>query len=400
MKNNIEIRDLILITTIFILNPFVGFLVSVYKVISSKNNRKYLIYIMIFYGFFGLIFLSGPEYDIRAHYLTFKFISKQKNMEFWKFLLEQKDILIFIYYRILSYWTSNPRWIGFFSAMISYGIPYYLIADFSQKNKLNKYETLIFILLFLGITPSYKFSGMRNFNAICLFSLGVYMVDILKNRKGYIYIFLAPLLHASILTLTLVYFLSKYVKVNKLKVIISLIFSISFINFSKIILLKSLIIFPDYSKFIKSYIEGKHATAVAASRSIILIVYIFYFLVYTLFYFKILHKSKLKGLRFFKFLICYFPIVSLFSFSDSMYVRYLGNIVLLLIVTIIYIYTVYFQRNKILLLIILGFSLLSYSIMVRIEIINWNPKIISSSVFGFLKEGEKLNTKEHIMLRR
>lgn len=395
-----ELKDFFLTIIIFLFNPFIGVLISIYKVICKKENKKYLILIAIYYGFFGLIYLSSLTGDIRYHYGVFKHIFKQNNKEFIKFLSYEKDYLIFIYYKILSNFTSNPRWIGFFSAILSYGIPYYLIVDFGHKNKLKKYEILIFILLFLGVTPSYRFSGMRNYNAICLFSLAVYTIDVLKNKRGYVYIILSPLLHISMLVPVLIYFLSKYIKLNKLKVIYSLIFSIILIKFSKIILLKTLILFPEFSRYMIIYIEGEHAIKVAASWIVVLISYIFFFGVYILFYFKILQKNNLKGLGFFKFLICYFSIISIFSFSDTMYNRYSENIIPLLIVSMIYIYVAYFKKNKILLISIFIFSLLSYIALSMIEVSRWNPKIMYSSIIGLLNEGERLNKMEYIKLKR
>lgn len=391
--------DYILACLLILLSPILSLLLAIYKYISSEKNKRYLVYICIFYGFFGLIFLSTPGGDIRNHYVIFTKISKLSLKEFYLFLSNEKDWLIFIYYKILSYFTENPRWIGFFSAMLSYGVPYYLIIDFGHKNKLKKYEIIIFIILFLGITPSYKFSGMRNFNAICLFSLGVYMVDILKNKKGMVYIILAPLLHISLLIVIIIYFLSKYINLTKIKVICSLLFAIIFIKFSKIILLKSLILFPNYSRFLISYIEGENAASIAASWVAISINYIFFFGVYILFYFTLLKRKKLKGLNFFKFLVFYFSFISIFSFSKTIYNRYSENIILLLILLLMYLLKKYLNSNKIFLSII-SFAILSYSLMARIEYKTWNIKLISSSIIGILKEGEQLNKIEYIHLRR
>lgn len=395
-----KIRDYFIIFIIFLLNPFIAFFLSLYKVISDKKNMKYLYIIAFFYGFFGLIFLSEENYDIRAHYEIFKIVSKQNWSQYIIYSMNQKDILILIYYRILSFITTNPRWIGFFSAILSYGIPFYLIVDFGHKNKLKKYEILLFLLLFLGITPSYKFSGMRNFNAVCLFSLGVYYVDILKSKKGYIYLILSPLLHISMLIVILIYLISKKIKITKVKVWISFISSGVLLLFSKRILLMMLNIIPSYSRFISAYIEGVHATSVTASKIVILIYYFFFFSVYALFYMKILKEKKVKNLSFYRFLIYYFSFLSIFSFSKTMHIRYAENIILLLFMTLIFLYSKYFRNNKFFIILTIGFGIFSYILMVKMEYKTWNLKLISNSVLSIIKEAENLNNSQYIKLRR
>lgn len=392
--------EFLILLTIFCINPFLGFIISLYKAISTKKNIKYLFLISIYYGFFGLIYLSQKSYDIRVHYELFLQIKNLSLELFWNFLLNQKDWLVLIIYKILGFFIENPRWIGFISAMFSYGVPIYIIINFGQMKKMKKYEKIVFIILFLGITPSSNFSGMRNFNAICLFSLGVYSVDILKLKRGYIYMALSPLLHIFVLPLILLYLLSKSFKITKLKMIFSFIFSLIFLKFSRKLLYISLEIFPKYRKYLSPYIEGAHASDVTISWIPIAIYCIFFFGVSVLFYIYNFSSKKLDKLYFANFFIICFSFVSMFSFSKTMYIRYISASELILIIILMQIYTKAYYLKNILLVVIFSFSFSSYLAFARIEYQTWNFKLVGCSIFGILREGEYLNNDRDIKLVR
>lgn len=395
-----KLGEFIIVVIIFLLNPFLGFILSIYEAINKKENKKYLIMIALYYGFFGLIFLSKNDYDIRVHYQIFLDIIKYSNTEFFIFLSKEKDWLIFIFYRILGYFTKNPRWIGFFAAALSYGIPFYIIMNYGKLKKLKKIEVLLFILLFLGIVPSYSFSGMRNFTAICLFSLGIYLIEVLKLKKGYILVLVAPIMHISILILSGVYIFSRFIKITKLKIIISMLLTLILIIFSKFFLLVSLNYISEYSKFIAPYITGKSAIEVTVGWVQLLISYTFFYTILILFYADSLkNKGKLE-LDFYKFLMCYLPIISIFSFSKTMYERYTSNIKIIMILILVQIYLKISKGKKIIFIIIFLYSSLSYLALAKIEWETWNFKLITNSVMQNFVEKDNLNQKKYLELIR
>ncbi|MHA5065623.1 EpsG family protein [Cetobacterium somerae] len=393
-----KIMEILMVLIIFIINPFIGFIISLYKAIKNKNNNKYLIIISIYYGFFGLLFLSKEAYDIRVHYQIFSQIVVYSNREFYEFLLKEKDWVIFIFYKILSCFTTNPRWIGFFSALISYGIPFYLIIDYSHRKKMKSSEIFLFLFLFLGIFPSYMFSGMRNFNAVCLFSLGIYIIDVLKNKKGYILIIISSLLHISLLILCIIFIASKFIKITKIKIVLSSLVTLILIIFSKKILLLSLKLVPKYSKILEPYILGEHAIDIAEGWAIVLISYAFSLGVVIIFYICSL-KTK-KKLIFGDFLICYLPIISIFSFSKTMYARYISNIKIILLMILIQIYLKVSNGKKILFVSILIYSILGYLTLVKIEWETWNFNLLSGSIISIMKEKNNLNQPKYLELIR
>ncbi|MGL5049471.1 MAG: hypothetical protein ACRC6E_02405 [Fusobacteriaceae bacterium] len=83
-----------------------------------------------------------------------------------------------------------------------------------------------------------------------------------------------------------------------------------------------------------------------------------------------------------------------------MYGRYMGNIKIVLLILLIYIYNKKFKNNKFFIILTVGFTLSSYILTTKLEHKTWNPKIISSSVYGILKEAKKLNQIEYIKLKR
>lgn len=219
MKRNIAIRlyfSRFLIIIGFIISPFVASLLAFYFCMHDFDRKFNTLLLACFCGLFGYTFIPGEGFDIIRHeelfseFLAFDF----SQFMIYEFTSHKPDFLIELIYWLIGRIISNSQVVGFIGAFSFYYLML-LSIESSLKNIVCKRTPCIYFFcfaIFMAITVTWQFSGMRNGNAVLLL---MYLItsDIDYSRKKNMLLLLLPgILHFSLLPICFLYFLCIFLK--------------------------------------------------------------------------------------------------------------------------------------------------------------------------------------------
>lgn len=371
-----------------IISPFLGFTYSICMYYKNKDKYRNIIYISIFMGFFGMTYIPYKTYDITRHYERFINISENSSIQRSVDFSYELDL----FFLFLSKITKNYQVIGYLSAFLLYYIFFWMISDYRKKYGFTK-NILIYICLFFSLTPMYSFNGIRNINAILLFSLGVYLWEFYGFKiKSLVCFLISVLFHYSFIPIIIIYFLSKKIKINEKKLNFLFFLSILGILFSKQILYKIVIFFKLFGGNFGELVSYKLEFYLLDSfRNQTASIYIFVGEVVLLFFLLLFisingytERKEIMNIK--KFITLYLLLISTLFYSLSIFGRYFGNIYVLIIIIFIFYdkrkknFFTYFLEKIIFLLVIINLA-----ILIRLEYKTFNSKIFYKNIFQ-LKE--------------
>ena len=237
MKGNITIRLLLnrfLIIIVFIISPFVASLLAFYFCIHDFDRKFNTLLLACFGGLFGYTFIPGEGFDIIRHeelfneFLAFDF----SQFVIYELTSPKPDFLIELIYWFVGRIFFNSQIVGFIGAFSFYYLML-LVIENSLRNVVRQrtpYTYFFCVAIFMAITVTWQFSGMRNGNAVLLFMyLITSNINYLK-RKNQLLLLLPGIVHFSLLPICILYFLCLFLKRKQLHYIsILLILSVPFI---------------------------------------------------------------------------------------------------------------------------------------------------------------------------
>lgn len=207
---NVKINPRIFFSIIlFLLNPVIGLIYSLYNITKTYNRN--IIFIIIALFFSVLTIKNPPIHDIYRYLLRFDSINQ------WQ------DIGLFTNDYFFDYLTLTFKF---------FDIPFFLIPpvfvlltifldlksiDIILKHyKYNKKKSLFIIIFTIAIINPINISlGLRSHLSFAFFLFGLVNLLTTSNKKNYLYFFLAFLTHTASFILILSYFISKFFKPNK-----------------------------------------------------------------------------------------------------------------------------------------------------------------------------------------
>lgn len=214
----------------FILSPFLTSLLA-FLLCMYDFDRKFNTFLLAcFGGLFGYTFIPGEGFDIIRHeelfdnFLTFDF----SQFIIYEFTSSKPDFLIEFIYWLIGRIIVNSQIVGFVGAFSFYYLMLSVIEN-SLRNivcRRTPYTYFFCFFIFMAVTVTWQFSGIRNGNAVLLFMyLITSNIDYLKKRNQLL-LLLPGIVHFSLLPICFLYFLCVFVKTKYLQYI-SVIFILS-----------------------------------------------------------------------------------------------------------------------------------------------------------------------------
>lgn len=200
---------------IFILWPFLSFLISVFN-FSDKSLRKFILAFLVLFGATGV--LSNKTHDALGHMRYFDEIARRPLSDLWIIVTDLftggkapvTDLYATFVNFFISRLTDNASYMFAFHALI-FGIFYLkstsLLYDEFRGNK--NINTFLFLLLFVFIIPIDKIQYVRFWTAAWIFIYATLKLLKNKNIKHFILLFLACFVHISFIlpvAIALIYF--------------------------------------------------------------------------------------------------------------------------------------------------------------------------------------------------
>lgn len=233
MKRNIAIRLLYsrsLLIFSFIVSPFLTSLLAFFLCMYGFDRKFNTLLLACFGGLFGYTFIPGESFDIIRHEELFaKFLTLDfSQFVIYEFSSSKPDFLIELIYWFVGRFIANSQIVGFVSAFFFYYLML-LVIENSLKNIICRGTPYIYFfcfVIFIAVTVTWQFSGVRNGNAVLLFMyLITNNIDYLK-RKNQLLLLLPGIVHFSLLPICLLYILCIFLKMKYLQYI-SVIFILS-----------------------------------------------------------------------------------------------------------------------------------------------------------------------------
>lgn len=354
---------------LFFMSPLLSFPLIMYYIYLQ---RKYAYtFLALFLGFVALLY--APTHDLFRHNLLYYDFAGESISG----IVFRQDVLLYTLIAWFAKWNINFEIIRFLFVFFSYQMYFSLFYSIQRKNtSLNnkRISFLLFLLLLFSIRFFVICCGLRQGFATALTFFGAYKLLVENQKKGYVFLFLAPLTHLSLIIPVAGALIVKYVRLNfKLGIfiaIVSYVISMTFMDYF------SSFLGGDIGKTIELYTSGYWGTSGEAEGQISLkgriALYInqlqmlpFIYLMY-----KIKGKNSYFSFIVFCFILCsltlpYFAIIdrtimlfmnlSIFFFlqifNGSRLHLLIGRIALILVATFFFIslyaerYTIYLSRE-------------------------------------------------------
>ena len=200
-------------------------------VLNIKKDNKKNIYLVIAFdialalAILSYMWIPSEEYDLYRYYSWMDNMQNLKGSKLINYLYTSRgEPLTMTYFYIISK-TNNYSLLQFFPTLIVYFIIFYMIIDYVTEKKYNRTMILIMCLLFVSL---YKFillpSGIRSTFGLTLFSLGLYLEYIKRNKKWYIKLLyiLSLTIHNGTIILLLIRILLSFIHKLDIKKVIGL----------------------------------------------------------------------------------------------------------------------------------------------------------------------------------
>lgn len=221
---------LLLIALIFVIFPFFSIPLIIYQLFRSRRYRVFYGILLAFaVGIIVYHIVPTAEMDLSRYY---SYLDELKQSSFSGGIAQiwsKSDPLSYSFMFIISYFSSN-NFVPLVTALIGYGIYFYIIFDYSKIKELTTLTTGLAIMYFFAIYNIINsFTGIRFGLGISIFLLALYLDVVKKRRKiSLILYIITPLIHSSTITLLLIRLIVRVFKDNSSWVQYALIFLIGF----------------------------------------------------------------------------------------------------------------------------------------------------------------------------
>lgn len=302
---------------------------SILLIIGMTYSKKYRMFYMIGIAFLLAImaYKYNPtfEYDLYRHHLG---VNQLRMMDFGTMLQyaisEIEIVKVFISYVVAK--LNNNDILQFAISFLGYATIFFMIYDYSKRNEMKRWVVLLTtIYIVFSLNYIHFISGLWNYFAMILFSLGIYMEYVMKKHKilAYILYAIVPFIHISMLFAIVLKILCQTAAKNKINIKSILIISSIIVGPSIIISVVSKYInIPVLSYLVKMYesyfINGSEFDYLHKGKKIIeaivhVIIYIYAYIV--------MHKKKKEGI--YHIPIIYFITTLLLMTSAGVFIRFI-----------------------------------------------------------------------------
>lgn len=203
---------LILITSIYLLFPFLStpiLLFGIYK--DKKNYIWYMSGIILNLALIGYYYIPNISNDLYRHFIRMDML---RDMSISEVLRYQPLIIQNLWFYLISL-TNNYNLLPFTAIIITFYFTLKPLLDFGKNEKLSNRKLICFVILILAwMHLIWPISGVRNSVAIALFFYGLYK-EFIKNdniKRSYIYYILSTLIHYSVFVLIILRIIIKVFK--------------------------------------------------------------------------------------------------------------------------------------------------------------------------------------------
>lgn len=281
------------------------------------------------------LYIPGYRTDLAKWYLIFYNIKNGDFSNYTNWLSSSPDFFIYTYIYALTRLGLNKELIPFFSVMVSYFLYLYIvIKEVKVSNFTRSFSSLLILYFIFTLDFRTITLGVRQGLAISIFIFSIYRH--LFNKKdflSYIMIIIAINIHFMIIVPVFAYILSLYIKVKYQRIIlfISLLVLVLPIDNIMLTVIKNFIPYlsGNNERILETYTTGYWGQEYSDDLSFkgkvqVLLSTLPYFM--TLF-FMLLYRCRSEISKFTSLMIF---VVSLFSFSDTLFIRYSVVVTMLL----------------------------------------------------------------------
>lgn len=306
--------------------PIVSIVLLIIGMIYSKKYRMiYMIGIAFLLAVIAYKYNPTFEYDLYKHHLG---VDQLRMMNFGSMLQyaisEIEVIKIFIMYIVAK--LNNNDILQFLIAFLGYTVIFFMICDYAKRNKIKRCVVLLTtIYIVFSLNYIHFISGLWNYFAMILFSLGIYLEYVVKKHRVFAYLLYAivPFIHISMLFAIILKILCQMVAKNKINIKSMLIVSIVIIAPSIMIsLINKYVNIPVLSYLVKMYesyfVNGSEFDHLHKGKKVIeavvhVMIYIYAYI--------IIHKKKEEGI--YQISIIYFVTTLLLMSSAGVFIRFI-----------------------------------------------------------------------------
>lgn len=350
-----DIKCNIIICTIFLLWPFLGFIVFLF--LSRYISNKSFLFVL-FYGYIGYSFLlNDPFLDSYRYVEQFKHISQGGTYSLIDNLkLGILDIYSVLTMQMVSLITDNVSFLfAIWGSIFGYfvGDTFFVLTNTETNKRVPFLCAVVFVVMFLLNSPI-NINGVRFWTAIWVAIAGFLEFEIKNRKRGLVFIMMTPFIHTSFLLFIIIYLVYRILKKKTTSSTLVVIFVITYIIS---LLLSASSISGFLSGFIAasnhfsayldySYINEREA--LAATKSMLNIIMtslpMFFMILYILFGIKskTVHKDSIQD-KILKFLLIFMIFINILELIPS--ISRFNILGYLLFLSLIYVRQMYYSHN-------------------------------------------------------
>lgn len=229
---------------LFFYSPIIALLLCFVCMCFSKKPYLYCILIALCIAIVAFFFEPPSSYDLYRIFEKVEWLKEIGIVDFFEIYSNNLEIVFnLVLYFIVK--VFDKHFIPMIFSLIGYLIMFYIICDYSKIKKLTPWQTTFVVIIFLLFYQHmYLISGIRNFIAMILFVLLLYIEKIKKVENNITHLlYLIPLLfHNSMIIFILFRILIEF----KEKITEKIVVLTSFITFfAPMVLLKVLELFKN-----------------------------------------------------------------------------------------------------------------------------------------------------------
>lgn len=180
----------------------------------KKHSKIYLLMICLNLGLIGYNFIPPESYDLSRHYEKLDYLRGMDFKTAITFNGEDPLLLENLWFYLVSI-TGNYGLLPLTAITLTYFFAFSLIFDFFNNKKVKRFYLIMWVLfVFVWYPLLLPMSGIRFSTALSLSAYSIYLIYFKQNKIGYLYLFLASLIHIGMSLFLVILFISKIKKIN------------------------------------------------------------------------------------------------------------------------------------------------------------------------------------------
>lgn len=182
---------------IFLIFPLLSFLIAIRNLKSRTNGVLFVVFCALFGYSFSFASDSADSYRIALVFDAFNYKSFYDVYQLY-LLGGEPDVYQFLIYSITKSFTENPKVLFAIFGLI-FGLFWYFSLRIFKKEQRNNKGFYIFLIyfIFLILNPITNVNGARFNTAVWVFFLATTNIILYNNKRYYILLLCAPLVHFS-----------------------------------------------------------------------------------------------------------------------------------------------------------------------------------------------------------